>query len=153
MKPKYIIDISRQHGGEIDTDYLYCTDSRCPLVACVKIITLQEREEIEKAEHHMFAFGEKRGNYCSCVKAIDTPYFYDARVIKSLLHGAADKYDDLISSSIVDTSNVNTSDVLTLMRELIRQEKENIVLFPDKKEQYQAVLAILMKIKNDYNEK
>ena len=59
----------------------------------------------------------------------------------------------MISSSIVDTSNVNTSDVLTLMRELIRQERENIVLFPDKKEQYQAVLAILMKIKNDYNGK
>ena len=59
----------------------------------------------------------------------------------------------MISSSIVDTSSVNTSDVLTLMRELIRQEKENIVLFPDKKEQYPAVLAILMKIKNDYNGK
>ena len=149
--PLFIIDSSRNHGRNRETDYISCTSAECPFIAEATLLNPQELEIDADwlTRNDLAVFSDPRGQ--GIKEKIRVVEYDQSRSsgIHSLLKRAMKEYLVRMDTVSVDPSDIKEEDVVWFCETLLQQTYENLRENPSDK-QAQTVQKILKKIKDDY---
>ena len=149
--PLFIIDSSRSHGRNRETDYISCTSAECPFIAEATLLNPQELEIDADwlTRNDLAVFSDPRGmGIRAKIRVVD----YDpsrSSGIHSLLKRAMKEYLVRMDTVSVDPSDIKSEDVVWFCNTLLQQTYENLREDPSDK-QAMTVQKILEKIREDY---
>ena len=149
--PLFIIDSSRNHGRNRETDYISCTSAECPFIAEATLLNPQELEIDADwlTRNDLAVFSDPRGqNIRAKIRVVE----YDqsrSSGIHSLLKRAMKEYLVRMETVSVDPSDIKEEDVVWFCDTLLQQTYENLREDPSDK-QAMTVQKILDKIREDY---
>jgi hypothetical protein len=149
--PLFIIDTSRQHGRGVECDYISCTDSTCPFVAMLEILKEQDFLRTYDSDKWYEAWSDRVNNFRMKLSIIsELPEDHDRA--KNLLKRGLKEIMIRRKARDVDFSNINDDDVIQFVKTLQEQCYEAI-RENDRPDVHRISLAMLTKIRNDYENK
>lgn len=146
--PLFVIDNSRAHGRGEECDYISCTDSTCPFVASVELMQDDDYKRLYDKEDYISIWSEPHNGIRIYIHIVsDVPV--DKERTKSLLRRAIKEMLIRRSPVSVNINDVSDEAVANFADVLIQQKREQIRKSGESNTD-KAVMAILMKIKEDY---
>jgi len=146
--PLFVIDDSRQHGREKETDYIACTAGDCPFLAKSEIVQeLIYTEQYDKTNAKVI-FSESRNGLRIRISVLEIGSYEENR-LRILMRKALKEMLERRKTKAVDINNITDGDALKFINSLLEQTRENLAQNP-KDSMAIMVNEILNKIRRDY---
>ena len=150
--PLFIIDTSRAHGRELETDYLSCTSLDLPFVAEVTYINEAQFEREYDKTNVLIKYGLSHNGFRIRIEVVQIRPNYDATALRMLLQRALKEVEQHRSATRTAGVSITHADKISFVEELIRQGHQQHRMHPDNSVICQS-LAILESLKDDLREK
>ena len=148
--PLFIIDTSRQHKRERDTDYLQCTAVDCPFIAEICFINEDEFRAVYKREDKLSIYSHSNCGIRIRIHIVQFLTTTNEQRTTSLLKKALKCVLERRKIKEIDHNNIKKGDIVTLMELLIEQTEETLAKNPGER-QPEILNSIFKKIKKDYS--
>jgi hypothetical protein len=149
--PLFIIDTSRQHGRGVECDYISCTDSTCPFVAILEILTDKDYLRTYDASRWYEVWSDKVNNFRMKLSIVsELPDDHDRA--RSLLKRGLKEVLIRRKPRELDLSNTSNEDVLHFVN-ILKEQCYEAIREGDRPDVHKISLAMLNKIESDYKMK
>lgn len=149
--PLFIIDTSRAHGRERETDYIACTSSSLPFVAEATVIKETQYADEYNPDNYLVIYSEPRNNLRMRIRIVSIAEKHDKAEIRSLLRRAMKEMLTRRQTKAVDVENVSDDAVIDIINILLGQVYENLRENPNDGQQ-KVVKGVFEKIIERFNQ-